>query len=92
MSLGKILLCIGIAGAVIFLVLLFIGIFSANNIDDSGYLWLSIIGFIGMGVSFIITAAGAIVLYLESVADKIRTRNRAAGDSQSDYNKAIDKS
>jgi hypothetical protein len=91
LSLGKILLCIGIAGTVLSLVLLFIGIFSANNIDDSGYVWLSIVGFIVIGVSFIITAAGAIAWYLESVADRIRARNRDASSLQSDYNDEVDK-
>jgi hypothetical protein len=90
MRAGKILLCIGMAGTVISLVLLFIGIFCVNN-QDSGYLWLSIVGFIMIGVSFILTAVGAIGLYLESVVDSIRARNRDAGDSQSDYNGKTDK-
>jgi hypothetical protein len=90
-NLGKILLFVGLAGTVISLVLVFIGVFSVNNIDDSGYLWLSIVGFIVLGVSFILTAAGTIMWYLESVVDRIRARNRDAGDSQADYNGKIDK-
>ncbi len=85
MSLGKIILCVGMAGIVISLALISIGSLFKNNE------YMLLIGLIGIPVSFIIAVAGAIGSYLEPFVDRIRARNREADASQSDYNIKIGK-
>ena len=86
MSLGKIIFYIGIAGIFISLVLLIIGTYEIDNLVLGR---LSVVGLIGIPVSFILAVAGAISWYLEPFVARIRARNCKAGGSQSDYNKHV---
>ena|GEM_PF-4859426 len=91
MSFGKILFGIGIAGVLISLALVFCGIVYVNSTGTAGYFWLSIIGFILMGVSLIIIVVGAAGWFLESFADRTRLSKRGTDDLPPDYNIKNDK-
>ena len=82
MSFGKLLLFVGMAGILISMVLIFVGIFYVSADGHAGYFWLSIVGFIGIGVSFIIIVAGAAGWFLESFVDKDRVNKYLKDDLQ----------
>ena len=82
MGFGKILLFVGIAGILISMALIFVGIFYVSADGHTGYFWLSIVGFIGIGISFILIVLGAAGWFLESFANKERGNKYIKDDSQ----------
>lgn len=88
---GVILMVIGIGGFIFSYILFFLEV-GVSYGSDFGYYLGHYIGLVLLVLSFLLAVLGGIVFLVGDNEERRRRKHPTAGDSQSDYNKAIKKS